>query len=170
MEAAAFEVVTQISSSSAGAETLVSHVAVSRSIAERAFTMAGMFHPPTRRSTSQPLSVCVNLSVFALMPEPPECLFARRLLVDAGQSSQHVAAMHALAELLGVSRAEGEGSSAAALLSTASEGALQECVFAAAGRRSPAEVLWARLRQPFEELRISSYRWLLTSRHHIPCE
>lgn len=75
-----------------------------------------------------------------------------------GESSGQIAALHAMASLLGVTRAEEERSSSSALLSKSAESRLQDAVYLGAGSKSPADILLAQVRQPFDELRQAAVR------------
>ncbi|MEW5306400.1 MAG: hypothetical protein WDW36_008867 [Sanguina aurantia] len=81
-----------------------------------------------------------------------------RALGRAGSPDVRVAALHATASCAGLDRANNSRTTAAAILSPQAEALLRTSLYAAAGRRTPAEVILPLLQQPFVALRCATYR------------
>jgi hypothetical protein len=109
-----------------------------------------------RFSTSRARTKSRNLD---FMQDPgTQGLYSTRMN-NAGARSSQIPAMHALADLLGASGPEEDWNSSNAVLGAAMEARLQDAVFDAVGTRSLAGTLLQRLQQPFEELRLVTYRF-----------
>ena len=90
------------------------------------------------------------------------------LSMEADGEAVRVAAMHALANLVGGARVAQPPETPRAgdvQLCGEAEEALQNLVYGAAGAQTPGEVLWGAIRQPFQDLRFAAFRFLLRMGH-----
>lgn len=137
-----------------GATLLATHRSLPEGIAARALATTGALSMTVAECSSR--SETLQRQITEMRPE---------LTVDlVGESSSQISALHAFADLCGAGRAEEDRSSAAALLGKSPEERLQDSLYSAAGRGTPAEILWAKLRQPFSEHRIAAFRCCFASK------